>query len=50
MSTTASRDDLTDDERSLFERIAANNPDDEEIQRLCELVLQSSASREVTNE
>jgi hypothetical protein len=41
-----SRDQLTEEERELFERIAENNPDDEEIQQLCELVLRSSTSEE----
>lgn len=43
-------DELTDDERELFERLAEKHPDDEEVSRICEMVLQSSDSdNEVTN-
>ncbi|ADD05182.1 kinesin protein family member [Natrialba magadii ATCC 43099] len=42
-------DELTDDERELFERLAAKHEDDEEVSRICEMVLQSSADNEEAN-
>ncbi|SFR41814.1 hypothetical protein SAMN04487947_1186 [Halogeometricum rufum] len=38
----AQTDALTDDDRELFERLADEYEDDDEMSRLCELVLQSS--------
>lgn len=43
-------DGLTDEERELFERLKRKHEDDEEVRRICEIVLQSSDSdKEVTN-
>ncbi|SFS63743.1 hypothetical protein SAMN04488556_1774 [Halostagnicola kamekurae] len=42
-------DDLTDDERALFERIAEKHEDDDEVRRICEIVLQSSDDNEEAN-
>ena len=44
---TDSNASLTEDEQSLFERLADHG--DDEVTRICELVLQSSESREATN-
>lgn len=44
-------DKLTDEERSLFERLAEKHSDDDEVSRICELVLQSESDsdKEVAN-
>lgn len=45
-----SSEELTDEERELFERLAEKHENDNEVSRICELVLQSSDSdSEVTN-
>lgn len=52
MSTTdppQSANNLSDEERALFKRIADKHEDDEEVSRICEIVLQSSEDNEVTN-
>ena len=41
-------DELTDEERNLFERLAERHGDDE-VGRICDLVLQSSEPKEETN-
>ncbi len=44
-------DELTDEERDLFERIAEKHQEDDEVRRICELVLHSdfASDKEVTN-
>ncbi|WP_135828544.1 kinesin [Halorussus halobius] len=41
-NTTSDRDALTDDEQSVFERLADRYDDDSDVGRIAELVLQSS--------
>jgi len=42
------QEELTDEERTLFERLAERHGNDE-VGRICELVLQSSEPKEDTN-
>lgn len=47
-SSTSTEDTLTEDERSVFERLADRHEDDA-VGRICELALQSSSLKEDAN-